>query len=109
MMFLTQANRKALPPLYSTESVPATEKVAPVKFFHPCGRWTFYAVEFDGDDTFFGYCVSAAGPDCDEWGYSSLSELQAVRGPMGLGIERDLHWKPGRIPCLNPESRTLTR
>ena len=27
-----------------------------------------------------------------ELGYVSLNELQGVRGPLGLGIERDLHW-----------------
>jgi hypothetical protein len=27
----------------------------------------------------FGYCVSALGEDCDEWGYTMLSELQNLR------------------------------
>ena len=28
----------------------------------------------------------------EEWGYFVLSELESVRGPAGLTIERDLHF-----------------
>ena len=51
-------------------------------------------LEFDGEDTLFGYMVSPLGPDCDELGYASLAELAGVRNRMGLGIERDLYWDP---------------
>ena len=64
-----------------------------LKFFFPAGRYTFYVTEADdhGEDLhFFGYCISPFGPDCDEWGYAALSELQSVR-VRGLTIERDLH------------------
>ncbi len=30
---------------------------------------------------------------CPELGEVSISELQAIRGPLGLGVERDLHWE----------------
>jgi hypothetical protein len=42
------------------------------------------------DFLFFGFCVSPLGPDCDGWGYASLTELLSVR-VRGLTIERDLH------------------
>lgn len=42
------------------------------------------------DLLFFGFCVSPLGSDCDEWGYTSLTELLSVR-VRGLAIERDLH------------------
>ena len=29
-----------------------------------------------------------------EAGYFSLSELKSIKGPFGLGIERDMHWQP---------------
>jgi len=32
-----------------------------------------------------------------EWGYFVLSELESVRGPFGLGIERDLNFDPTTI------------
>lgn len=64
-----------------------------VKFFFPAGRYTFFVTEGrpEGDDfLFFGYCLSAFGPDCDEWGYAMLSELSTLN-VRRLTIERDLH------------------
>ena len=34
---------------------------------------------------------------------AALNELQAVRGPLGLGIERDLHWTPRTLREVRPE------
>lgn len=91
-MLLTKATRKQLPPLYATENVKAADKVLAVKFFNPYGAGTWYAVEFDGEDTFFGLVT---GLQVDEWGYFSLDELETLRGPWGLqGIERDTSWTP---------------
>jgi hypothetical protein len=91
MKLVTAEVRAALPPLYSQEMKP--DPMAMVKFFQPWGSWTWYATEFDGEDTFFGLV--------DGWevelGYFSLSELEGVRGPGGLRIERDLYWTPKRL------------
>ena len=38
-----------------------------------------------------------------ELGYFSLAELEAVRGPLGLPIERDLYWKPKTLEEIAPE------
>ena len=96
---MTAAILKALPPLYSTEKVPAPEKIAVAKWF--CGgRFSFYAVEGekDGDDfRMFGYTVSPQGSDCDEFGYTALSELQSVRI-----MERDMHFQPTKMGELVP-------
>jgi len=59
-----------------------------VKFFDPTGSWTWYATEFDGEDTFFGL---VDGFEL-EWGSFSLSELKSVKGRFGLGIERDMYF-----------------
>ncbi len=68
------------------------------KFFNPYGNspWDkLYVTEFDGEDTLFGYCVSNNGPDCDEWGYSSLNEIASATLPSGTpAIERDIHFPP---------------
>lgn len=88
-----------LPPFYRTESTEADAKVAVLKIMDPCGRFTLYAVEYEPEERcFFGYVVSPLGPDCDEWGYSSLDELESVRNRLGLPLELDLYWKPGPIP-----------
>lgn len=101
MKLLTVEIKKKIPTLYATEGVPTSDKIVHLKLFDPCGRFTFYAVEFDGEDTLFGYCVSPLGPDCDEWGYASLSEIAAVRNRFGLGIERDIHFAPRAFSEIN--------
>jgi hypothetical protein len=63
------------------------------KFFNPNGAGTWLATEYDPESrTFFGY-VSIFGDWNDEWGSFALDELEAYRGPLGLGIERDLYWR----------------
>lgn len=88
------ALRRALPPLRSTEH--EADPLARVKFFTPWSNWTWYATEFDGKDTFFGLVVGFE----TELGYFSLLELEAIRGPCGLRIERDLYFKPTPLSQL---------
>src|SRR6185369_10300657 len=98
---LDEESRKRLPELYSNEKK-GLDALAQVKFFTPDAGWTWYASEgsfvdedryFDADKPkvdflFFGL---VAGLEV-ELGYFSLSELESVRGPLGLLIERDLHY-----------------
>lgn len=62
-----------------------------VKYFNPCGRGTWLITEGekqeDGDWLLFGYCHIFEW----EWGYVLLSELESVRLPFGLGIEREMY------------------
>lgn len=88
MKLLTDEIRATLPPLYSTVNEP--DPIVHVKFFTPWSNWTWYVTEFDGEDIFFGYVV---GFD-SELGYFSLSELESIKGPYGLKIERDLYFTP---------------
>lgn len=100
MKLLTKTIEKKLPKLYSTEDVPTQDKVVVAKFFDPTGRGTWYAVEGErqGDDFLcFGFTKSPLGEDCDEWGYFSMNELQAARGHLGLGMERDIHFQPTKF------------
>lgn len=65
------------------------DSVPVVKFFNPMGAATWLATEFDRDgDTLFG--LADLGFGCPELGSFSLSEITAVRLPLGLAIERDL-------------------
>ena len=60
-------------------------------FFNPVGAGDWWMTSFDSDDgIFFGFAHILEG----EWGSSSLEELESYKSPMGLGIERDLHWEP---------------
>ena len=79
-----------LPPLYSQEGK-SGDAVALVKFFTPWTCWTWYASEYDpAERLFFGIVVGHER----EFGYFALDELEAIRGPGGITIERDLYWKP---------------
>ena len=66
-----------------------------VKYFCPWGSATWYVTEGerqdDGDWMLFGFADLFGDPTCAELGYTMLSELEAVRGPGGLTIERDLY------------------
>ena len=62
-----------------------------VKFFSPVGAATWLATEIDEDgDTLFG--LADLGFGCPELGCFSLREIEAVRLPLGLAIERDAHF-----------------
>lgn len=68
-----------------------------VKFFNPCGVGTWLITEGEkqenGDWLFFGYCHLFEW----EWGYVALSELESVRLPFGLSIERELYVTGGCV------------
>ena len=73
------------------------------KFFNPTGAGTWYATEYEPESKmFFGY-VSIFGDWNDEWGYFSLIELESLKGPFGLGIERDIYFKESRISEVMPK------
>jgi hypothetical protein len=70
-----------------------TDHVPVVKLFNPCGAATWIITEMMADgDTLFG--LADLGFGCPELGYASLAEIESVKGPLGLGIERDLYFAP---------------
>lgn len=73
-----------------------TDHIPVVKLFNPCGAATWIITEMMADgDTLFG--LADLGFGCPELGYASLAEIESVRGPLGLSIERDLYFAP-RFP-----------
>ena len=80
--------RERIPTLYATEKI--EDPIVHAKFFTPWTNWTWFVTEFDGEETCFGL---VSGLDV-ELGYFNLAELEATRGPGGIRIERDLHFKP---------------
>ena len=94
MKLLTKAIEEALSkcPLGSTDG-PLLESKVIVKYFNPCGAGTWLVTEgrklADGDWVLWGMFHIFEW----EWGYVLLSELESVKLPFGLGIERDLHAK----------------
>ncbi len=91
MELLTKALVKRFAQVGSQENV--KDPIIIARFFDPCGAGTWYATEYDpAARTFFGY-VSIFGDWNDEWGSFSLDELTGYKGPLGIGIERDLYWQ----------------
>ena len=94
MKLLTKEIIKKLPKLYSQENV--SDPVCKLKFFTPTSSWTWFILEGqeqeDGDWLFFGKFFSHLCPD-GELGYFTLNELKSVKGPLGLGIERDMWFR----------------
>ena len=88
MQLLTNDLRTKLPQLYTAEHENDPQIIC--KFFTPDSNWTWYAIEFDGADTFFGWVEGFE----NELGYFSLAELESVRGALGLPVERDLYFEP---------------
>jgi len=66
------------------------------KFFNPCGiaTWIIFGRDEENSDILFG--VADLGFQCVEAGSISLSELQNVRLPFGLSVERDMYFKGGK-------------
>jgi len=93
MQLLTDAIKKALPPLYSSEEIPVEEKQVVVRFFNPLGSqsWQIYEGSYNEDmDTWLLFGVCDLGMGSPELGYVTLAELESIQLPMGLGIERDI-------------------
>jgi hypothetical protein len=69
------------------------------KYFNPMGSATWYAIEYIPEqEVCYGYVTGMA---YDEFGYFSIQELQAIRLPLGLKIERDLYFEETSFKDLN--------
>lgn len=73
------------------------------KFFTPVGSATWYATEYDAETNIcYGYVT---GLTANEWGPFSITEMEAVKLPFGLGIERDIHFKETPFNTLFEKNR----
>lgn len=87
------------PQLLANGRDPEHDHFPVVKLFNPCGAatWLISAIEPDDADILFGLCDLGMG--FPELGSVRLSELESVRGRLGLGIERDLFFE-AKYPLL---------
>lgn len=80
-------------PLGSQDELGGQAKVI-AKFFNPAGAGTWLITEAEktenGDYEMFGYC-HLGYDDMAELGYVMLSELENLKLPFGLTVERDLY------------------
>jgi hypothetical protein len=80
-----------------------------VKLFTPDAQCTWLLTELDPDGGLaFGLCDLGMGEP--ELGYVSLVELAAIRGKLGLPVERDLHFQADKpISAYAEEAHQLRR
>ena len=100
MSLLVDELEQFLPPLYAQEGA-GEDAVVHVHFFNPCGHGDWWITEGsreDDDFIMFGLCDLGF----PELGYVSLNEMQAVGRPLGLGIERDVHWTARPLRNVRP-------
>jgi hypothetical protein len=62
-----------------------------VKLFTPDAQCTWLLTELGRDDIAYGLCDLGLG--FPEIGFVCMRELREARGPLGLPIERDLHFE----------------
>lgn len=97
MKLLTKELKKQIPPMYTNEDIPVEEQVVVAKFFAPWSAYTLYVTEGAEEDDDYIFYGLVTGLVEDEFGYTSLSEMESVRGPYGFYIERDIHFTPAKI------------
>ena len=91
-VFIPEDMAEKIPKLYATEQ--EDDPLAVLKYFTPDGSWTWFLTEYDPEQRLaFGLVIGHER----ELGYFSFTELEVLRGPMGLPVERDLHFQPKRL------------
>jgi hypothetical protein len=104
MKLLTKEIRKKLPRLYAQDGK-GDNAIVYLKFFTPDNNWTWFITEGEpvlsdtGEEVDFEFFGMVHGLE-NELGYFRLSQLQTVRGCLGLPIERDMYWKPETLGNL---------
>lgn len=78
-----------IPELYEQDGK-GFQAIAYAKLFTPDSSWSWYVTEYDKNDRLAFGLVDGHEK---ELGYFSIAELEEVRGPLGLPIERDLGFK----------------
>ena len=87
-----------IPKLYETEE--QNNPIAYVKLF--LDGWTWFITEISIDNNIcFGYVISHFGA---ELGYFSLEEIKSIKGTLGIGVERDLSFKPTKLSIIKKAS-----
>lgn len=90
MKLLTKEILDAAPALGATTGNPSSIDAKIIaKFFTPWSSWTWYMTELDPETKeAFGLVV---GHEI-ELGYFNIDELESIKGPGGITIERDLYF-----------------
>jgi hypothetical protein len=75
---------------------PEPDHTPVVKLFTPDAGCTWLLSELDPDEPDIAFGLCDLGQGTPELGSVRLSELASLRGPLGLPVERDRHFRPER-------------
>jgi len=79
-----------------------------VKLFTPDAQCTWLLTELGLDDIAFGLCDLGLGTP--EIGFVCMREIRELRGPLGLPVERDLHFDASKtLSAYAQEARAFGR
>lgn len=95
-MLIPKEIQNSIPDLYETENI--KDPICHVKLFTPDAQWTWYVIELSKKD--YDICYGYVKGLENELGYFSLSELEDIKGPLGLEVERDLLFTPVPISSI---------
>jgi hypothetical protein len=82
-------------PALGAEANKGMDAIARVKVFNPCGASTWFIIEWNGDEDLYGYIVSDRF--FTGFGRMSLAEMANFKGPLGIGLEMDMGFKPAPL------------
>lgn len=90
----------SIPDLYETENI--KDPICHIKLFTPDANWSWYSIELskENGNLCYGYVEGLE----KELGYFSLEEVEALHGPLGLSVERDLLFKPALLSKIKNKS-----
>lgn len=86
------------------EGFSAPDFLPVVKLFTPDANCTWLLTELEPDDPDIAFGLCDLGLGFPELGCVSLPELKALRGRLGLPVERDLHFAPMHTLCVYAEA-----
>ncbi len=89
MKLLTKAIREKAEKQFKKGS--STSQMVVAKFFTPWTNWTWYLMNLDSDGD---YAWGIVEGHSTEMGSFSIKELESIKGPLGLKIERDIYFTP---------------
>ena len=94
-----------LPGLYETEHIPQEEKIVHLHFTIDQNHW--WAIEWDGKDTFFGFVLLYGCSQYAEFGYFRLSELREIKVVGTYEVVNDPFWTPQAVQDIAMIMTTL--
>ena len=95
---------------FAEDGIAEPDFIPVVKLFTPDANCTWLLTELDPDDPDIAFGLCDLGMGYPELGSVRISELESVRGPLGLAVERDLHFSTVKtLSALADEAHRLRR